>query len=193
MLRFTSPAHNQTCWLYFFAQFLIDEDEVRCCFGMMCTLGNCWQKHDVHGSISSASVDVMGMWEMMMSIRGQGVQGALNSLYAVSGWLCLPCQLCAPKPLTWCCHRSVWKLVVLDIWGSDYLQRFHCCKPVHIKGFRPEWSISAFCTFEKNGFESLELWWVFPVNSSYLNFIQTASSTSTLISKGGICTIASLY
>ena len=28
----------------------------------------------------------------------------------------------------------------------------------YIEGFRPEWSISAFCTFEKNGFESLELW-----------------------------------
>ena len=64
---------------------------------------------------------------------------------------------------------------------------------LYIEGFRPEWSISAFCTFEKNGFESLELWWVFPVNSSYLNFIQTASSTSSLISEGGICTIASLY
>ena len=29
---------------------------------------------------------------------------------------------------------------------------------VHNSSFRPEWSISAFCTFEKNGFESLELW-----------------------------------
>ena len=34
---------------------------------------------------------------------------------------------------------------------------------------------------------------MFPVNSSYLNFIQTASSTPSLISKGAICTIASLY
>ena len=31
-------------------------------------------------------------------------------------------------------------------------------KGAHIEGFRPEWSISAFCTFEKNEFESLELW-----------------------------------
>ena len=28
---------------------------------------------------------------------------------------------------------------------------------LYIEGFRPEWSISAFCTFEKNEFESLEL------------------------------------
>ena len=67
------------------------------------------------------------------------------------------------------------------------------CSYYYIEGFRPEWSISALCTFEKNEFETLDLWCVFPVSSSNLNFIQRASSTSSIMSEGGIWTIASLY